>query len=359
MSSKVHLKGLLIGVVMQAANYALILIMALVVGAAVILVSGKNPVDAYIALFRGALGSPIKIADTLDRSSVLILTGLAAAVAFRTSVWNLGLEGQLYAGAFASAWVGFSIHGLPSPIHITLCLLAGTLVGGLWGLPAILLKLRWDVNEVVSTLMLNYIAILFTAYLVAFPFRSPTAFMPGTATLDATARLPRLMIPGSVLNIGFLIALALAFLIFWFLYRTKLGYELRMVGFNPQFAGYAGMPVRRSSFLAMIFSGALAGLGGAVVITGFFGRFISSFSVGYGWDGMVISLLAQNHPLGVIPAAIFYAALANGALAMQSATGVPQALVVTVKGTIMFFVTVQFFIAFLNRRLRQWMPSTP
>ena len=201
MSSKVHLKGLLIGVVMQAANYALILIMALVVGAAVILVSGKNPVDAYIALFRGALGSPIKIADTLDRSSVLILTGLAAAVAFRTSVWNLGLEGQLYAGAFASAWVGFSIHGLPSPIHITLCLLAGTLVGGLWGLPAILLKLRWDVNEVVSTLMLNYIAILFTAYLVAFPFRSPTAFMPGTETLDATARLPRLMIPLSLIHI--------------------------------------------------------------------------------------------------------------------------------------------------------------
>ncbi|MBC7250253.1 MAG: ABC transporter permease, partial [Anaerolineae bacterium] len=139
---------------------------------------------------------------------------------------------------------------------------------------------------------------------------------------------------------------------------TKVGYELRMVGFNPLFARYAGMPVRRSSFLAMLLSGALAGLGGAVVITGFFGRFISSFSVGYGWDGMVIALLAQNHPLGVIPAAIFYAALANGALAMQSATGVPQALVVTVKGTIMFFVTAQFLVSLLNRRLRKWMPST-
>ena len=357
-STKERLKSLLVGAGMQTANYALILVMALVVGALVILISGKNPIEAYAALFRGAFGSFIKTADTLDRASVLILTGLAAAVAFRTSVWNLGLEGQLYAGAFAAAWVGFTIHGLPAPIHITLCLLAGTLVGGLWGLPAILLKLRWNVNELVSTLMLNYIAILFTAYLVAFPFKSPTAFMPGTETLDATARLPRL-IPGSVLNIGFLVALTLAFLVSWFLYRTKLGYELRMVGFNPRFAGYAGMPVRRSAFLAMIFSGALAGLGGAVIITGFFGRFISSFSVGYGWDGMVISLLAQNHPLGVIPAAIFYGALANGALAMQSATGVPQALVVTVKGTIMFFVTVQVFITFLNRRRQKWMPSTP
>ncbi len=357
MSVKERVKSGLIRMGVQAANYAFILILALLVGAVVILVSGKNPIDAYIALFRGAFGSFIKTADTLDRSSVLILSGLAASVAFGTSVWNLGLEGQLYVGAFAAAWVGFSVHGLPAPLHITLCLLAGTVVGGLWGLPAIVLKLVWNVNELVSTLMLNYIAILFTAYLVAFPFKSPTAFMPGTDPLDATARLPRL-IPGSVLNIGFLVALALAFLAFWFIYRTKVGYELRMVGFNPLFARYAGMPVRRSSFLAMLLSGALAGLGGAVVITGFFGRFISSFSVGYGWDGMVIALLAQNHPLGVIPAAIFYAALANGALAMQSATGVPQALVVTVKGTIMFFVTAQFLVSLLNRRLRKWMPST-
>jgi ABC-type uncharacterized transport system permease subunit len=118
------------------------------------------------------------------------------------------------------------------------------------------------------------------------------------------------------------------------------------------------MPVRRSALLAMILSGTLVGLGGAVVITGFFGRFITSFSPGYGWDGMLISLLAQNHPLGVIPAALFYATLANGALAMQSATGVPQAVVVTVKGTIMFFVTIQVFMALFSRRLRKWKPST-
>jgi simple sugar transport system permease protein len=358
MPLKTRLRSLLVRATMQAANYAFILLLGLAVGAVIILFSGKNPIHAYGALFRGAFGSLIKTADTLDRASVLILSGLAASVAFGTSVWNLGLEGQLYVGAFAAAWVGFSIHGLPAALHIPLALLAGTLAGALWSLPAIVLKLVWNVNELVTTLMLNYIAILGTAYLVAFPFKSPTAFMPGTDTLDATARLPRL-IPGSILNIGFLIALVLAFVAYWFIYRTKMGYELRMVGFNPRFAGYAGMPVKRSAFMAMMLSGALVGLGGAVVITGFFGRFISSFSVGYGWDGMLIALLARNHPLGVLPASLFYAALANGALSMQSATGVPQALVTTVKGTIMFFVTAQFLIELLNRRMRKWMPSTP
>jgi ABC-type uncharacterized transport system permease subunit len=353
---KSRAKSVLIEIGIQAANYALILLMSLAAGAVVILLSGKNPVEAYGALFDGALGGTLKVADTLDRAAVLILSGLAAAVAFRTSVWNLGLEGQLYMGAFAAAWAGFSIHGLPAPIHITLVLLAGAVVGGLWALPAILLKIRWNVNEVVSTLMLNYIAILFTAYLVAFPFRDPTALFPGTEVLETTARLPRL-IPGSVLNIGFLLALLMAFLVNWFLFRSKQGYELRMVGLNARFAGYAGMPVKQSAFLAMILSGALVGLGGAVVIAGFFGRFITSFSVGYGWDGMLISLLAQNHPLGVIPAALFYAGLSNGAMSMQSATGVDQAVVTVVKGTLLAFVTVKIFVDFLHRRLRKWEPS--
>ena len=140
----------------------------------------------------------------------------------------------------------------------------------------------------------------------------------------------------------------------WFLFRTKLGYELRMVGYNPNFSAATGLPVNRSSFLAMMISGMLVGLGGSIVIMGFFGRFMGGFSVGYGWDGMMISLLAQNHPLGVLPASLFYAALANGALTMQSITGVPQTVVVMVKGTIMFFVTVQIFSSAIRRRLQKW-----
>lgn len=344
---------LLVGLGIQLANYVMIFALALAIGALIILISGKNPLAAYKALLSGALGSLVAVANTLDRSTVLIMAGLAAVLAFSTSVINLGIEGQLYMGAFAAAWVGFSIQGLPSFLHITLALVAGAIAGGLWSFPPILLKIRWNVNEIVPSLMFNYIATLFTAYLVAFPFKSASTILPGTEKVATAARLPRFL-HGSVLNLGFPIALALVFVVHWFLFRTKQGYELRLVGLNRRFAEYAGLPVRRSALLGMLLSGAMAGMGGAAIILGFFGRFITAFSAGYGWDGIVISLLAKNNPMGVIPAALFYAALANGALAMQSATQVPTMLVGTVKGVIMFVVTVQAFLMYLNKRSGRW-----
>lgn len=340
-------------IVIQMLNYLLILVLGLAVGAIVMLLSHKDPILAYAALWKGAFGNWYKLADTLDRSTVLILAGLAAAVAFRTSVFNLGLEGQLYIGAMAAAIIGFEVTGLPKAVHITLCLLAGIVAGGLWTLPVSYLRQRWNIPVMVPSLMLNYIAILFTGYLVSFPFKDPTATMAGTPVLESTARLPK-FIQGSTINIGFIIAIVIALLVYWFMFKTKTGYELRIVGYNPNFAASSGLPVKKSMFLAMVISGGLVGLGGACMITGFFGRFLSSFSVGYGWDGMMISLLAQNHPLGVLPASIFYAALANGALTMQSQTGVSQQVVGMVKGAIMFFVTAQFFLTYFRGRIRKW-----
>ena len=350
---KQTLRNILSEILTQLMNYLLILILGLAVGAVVMLFSGKDPITAYAALWKGAFGNWYKFADTLDRSTVLILAGLAAAVAFRTSVFNLGLEGQLYIGAMAAAIVGFGITGLSKPIHLTLCLLAGIVAGGAWTLPVTYLRMKWNIPVMVPSLMLNYIGILFTQYLVAFPFRDPTAGMAGTPVLLPTARLPK-FIPGSTINIGFIIAIIAAFLVYWFLFKTKTGYEFRIVGFNPTFAASSGMPVKRSMFLAMLISGGLVGLGGACMITGFFGRFLASFSSGYGWDGMMISLLAQNHPLGVLPASLFYAALANGALTMQSQTGVSQQVVGMVKGAIMFFVTAQLFLTYFRGRIRKW-----
>lgn len=350
---RVNLKRFFAEALTQLINYSIILLFGLLVGAVVIWFSGKDPLAAYGALWKGAFGNWTKVADTLDRSTVLIFSGLAAAVAFRTSIFNLGLEGQLYIGTFAAAWVGFTFHDLPRTVHIPLCMLAGIIAGGLWTLPVSYLRLRWNVPVMVPTLMLNYIGILFTQYLVAFPFRDPTATMAGTPVLEASARLPKLM-KGSVLNIGFILAIVMLFVVYWFMFKTKTGYEMRMVGYNPDFAAAVGIPVKRSAFLAMLISGGLVGLGGACVVMGFFGRFMSSFSVGYGWDGMMISLLAQNHPLGVFPASLFYAALANGALTMQSQTGVPQTVVGMVKGAIMFFVTIQLFVAFFRGRMRRW-----
>jgi ABC-type uncharacterized transport system permease subunit len=348
-----RLPGLLSGIGLQLVNYALILMLALAVGAVVIVASGKSPLAAYAALFRGALGSFKAVANTLDRSTVLILTGLSAVLAFSTSVRNLGIEGQLYMGAFFSAWVGFGLSGIPRPVHILLAFVVAAVAGAAWGLVPIWLRTRWEVDEIVTSLMFNYIATWFTAYLVAFPFKSATTILPGTDPINATAKLPR-FIRGSPLNAGFFVALALVFLVYWLLFRTKQGYELRMVGMNPRFAAYAGLPVKRSALMGMMLSGAMAGVGGASLILGFFGRFITQFSLGYGWDGIVISLLAKNNPIAVIPAALFYAALANGSLEMQSATQVPAVLVGTVKGVIMFIVTVRVFLEFLSRRSRKW-----
>lgn len=349
-----NIKGLLINILSQLLNYVIILSISILIGAVVILLSGKDPIAAYQALWNGAFGNKLKIADTLDRTTIMILAGIAGTIAFRTNVINLGLEGQLYIGAFCAALPGFLITGLPAYIHIPLCLLAGLIGGALWALPVIYLKLRWNISELVSTLMMNYIGIRFTEYLIAFPFRDPEARMAGTPLLQASARLPKL-VQGSTLTIGFIIAVVIAIGAYWFLFRSKTGYEMRMVGLNIDFASASGIPFRRSYTLAMMLSGAIVGLGGGIMIMGFFGRFLGSFSSGYGWDGMMIALLAQNHPLGVLPASLFYGALANGALAMQSATGVPQTVVVMVKGAVVFFVTVTVFYQQIKRSLKKWM----
>jgi len=343
----------LTNILAQFANYLLILIIALVIGALVMYLSGRDPISAYGALWEGAFGNGYRFADTLDRSTIMILAGIAGSIAFRTNIINLGLEGQLYIGAFTAAWVGFTFTNLPSIVHIPLCIIAGILGGALWTLPVLYLKLRWKIPELVPTLMLNYIAIRLTDYLIAFPFRDPTAPMAGSPLVAASARLPKL-IKGSTINIGFIIAIVLIFISYWFIFKTKVGYEMRMVGLNQDFAAAAGLPVKKSIILAMLMSGGIIGLGGALMILGFFGRFLGGFSSGYGWDGFMIAIVAQNHPFAVFPAALFFGALANGALTMQSVTGVPQAVVAMVKGTLVLFVTVKIFLENIRKGLKKW-----
>ena len=286
----------LINTLTQLINYILILIIALLIGALVMLLSGRDPISAYAALWEGAFGNRYRFLDTLDRSAIMIMAGIAGSIAFRTNIINLGLEGQLYIGAFAAAWVGFTFTNLPAIVHIPLCLLAGILGGAIWTLPVLYLKMRWKIPELVPTLMLNYIAIRFTDYLIAFPFRDPTAPMAGSPLIAPSARLPKL-IQGSTINIGFIIAIVLIFVSYWFLFKTKAGYELRMVGLNQEFAAASGLPVKRSIILAMTLSGGIIGLGGAIMITGFFGRFLGGFSSGYGWDGFMIADHCPKSPL--------------------------------------------------------------
>jgi len=346
-------KDNLLNITTQLINYLIIFIIALLIGAVVMLVSGRDPISAYAALWEGAFGNGYRFADTLDRSTIMILAGIAGSIAFRTNIINLGLEGQLYIGAFAAAWVGFTFTNLPSIVHIPLCIIAGIIGGALWTLPVLYLKMRWKIPELVPTLMLNYIAIRITDYLIAFPFRDPAAPMAGSPLIATSAKLPKL-IKGSTINIGFIIAIVLIFVTYWFLFKTKIGYELRMVGLNQDFAAATGLPVKRSIILAMTLSGGVIGLGGAIMIMGFFGRFLGGFSSGYGWDGFMIAIIAQNHPFAVFPTALFFGALANGALTMQSVTGVPQAVVAMVKGTLVLFVTVKVFVEKIRKGLKKW-----
>lgn len=346
-------KDNLVNITTQLLNYLIIFIIALLIGAVVMLVSGRDPISAYAALWEGAFGNGYRFADTLDRSTIMILAGIAGSIAFKTNIINLGLEGQLYIGAFAAAWVGFTFTNLPSIVHIPLCIIAGIIGGALWTIPVLYLKMRWKIPELVPTLMLNYIAIRITDYLIAFPFRDPAAPMAGSPLIAESAKLPKL-IKGSTINIGFIIAIVLIFVTYWFLFKTKIGYELRMVGLNQDFAAAAGLPVKRSIILAMTLSGGVIGMGGAIMIMGFFGRFLGGFSSGYGWDGFMIAIIAQNHPFAVFPTALFFGALANGALTMQSVTGVPQAVVAMVKGTLVLFVTVKVFVEKIRKGLKKW-----
>lgn len=346
-------KEKLVSTTTQVVNYILILIIALLIGALVMYLSGRDPISAYAALWEGAFGNKYRFLDTLDRSAIMILAGIAGSIAHRTNIINLGLEGQLYIGAFAAAWVGFTFTNLPAIVHVPLCLLAGILGGAIWSLPVLYLKMRWKIPELVPCLMLNYIGILLTDYLIAFPFKDPTAPMAGSPIIAESAKLPKL-IQGSTINIGFIIAIVLIFGAYWFLFKTKVGYEMRMVGLNQDFAAAAGLPVKRSIILALTISGGIIGLGGALMITGFFGRFLGGFSSGYGWDGFMIAIIAQNHPFAVFPAAIFFGGLANGALTMQSITGVPQAVVAMVKGSLVMFVTVKVFVEKIRKGLAKW-----
>ncbi len=311
--------------------------MALLVGAFFILAIGKNPITAYIALLKGAFGDVYSIGETLENTTPLILTGLAVAFAFRAKLFNIGAEGQFLIGALAATWVGTNL-ALPSAVHIPLVLLAGILAGGLWGGFAGLLKAVRGVHEVISTIMLNFIAIFFISYMVTGPMKEPSALdIPQTARIAETAQLMKIM-PPSRLSSGIIFALLAAAFIWWLLWKTTVGYEVRAVGLNFFAAEFAGIKPNYNMFLAMLISGGLAGLGGAIIISGLFLRFQHGFEPGYGFTAIAVSLVGGNNPPGVVLAALLFATLSQGALGMQNVAGVPQDIVLVIQALVIFFV---------------------
>lgn len=309
----------------------LAVILSLLISSVLIIYAGGKPLESYYYILKGSWGSKFAITETLVKAGPLLLTGLAASLAFNARFWNIGMEGQLYAGAIATTWIGITFTTLPSYILIPFIIILSFIAGGLWGLLAGYLKVKFNANEVVTTIMLNYIMINIVGLLVHGPWKNPKTMWPSSPIIAKAARFP-LLVRRSRLHIGVLIAFIAAIIIYILLKRMVIGYRIRAVGASPKASEYGGIDVNKIFLFTILISGGLAGLAGAGEVAGVQKKLIEGLSPGYGYAGVVVGLLGRLHPIGVILSAIFFASLITGTGMMQRLTGVPVALTYAVQG---------------------------
>lgn len=333
----------------------LAILTALIVGAIAIFAAGGNPLLAYYGLFVGAFGSPEALSETAVWSTPYILAGLAVAFAFKGGLFNIGAEGQLALGAVGAAWVGYALPGLlgvsiPPLLHVLLALGVGMLFGAVWAAIPGALKAYTGAHEVINTIMMNYIALNLVSFLLNGPMKDPNplSLTAQTPPIAASAHIPPIF-PGLRIHWGFVLALICAWLVWWLLSKTTLGFEIRTVGSNPDAAKYAGMNVKRLIILTMAISGMLAGLAGAIEVTGLNYRHQLGFSVGYGFDAIAIALLGKTHPLGVVLAAILFGGMRNGASYMQFVAQIPVDVISLIQGLILLFVAADQIVRYIYR----------
>ena len=327
---------------------ALALGLALVSGAAAFALLGADVFRAYAAMASGALGSAQARMDVLIKAGPLTLAGLAVALCCQLKAWNIGAEGQFVFGAVGVGLVGLRLFPDVGPWLLPACLLAGMLLGALWAGIAGLLKTRCGVNEILSTLLLNYVAVIFMEHLYFGPWRDPAGYgFPGTAELPAAALLP--LWPGTRLHLGLGLALACAVLLWLVLERTRFGFQCRVLGQSPEAARYAGFRVNRVTLAAFLLSGGLAGLAGACEVLGVQHRLQDGLASGIGFDGIIVAFLARLHPLGVPVAAVFLAAILVGGDQLQTILGLPGAVVRILEAALLFGVLAGEWLA--GRRL--------
>ena len=335
---------------------------ALLVGAIVMLLSGDNPLAAYWGLLRGAVGNLSALSQTIRKATPFILTGLSVAFAFKAGLFNIGASGQFLMGTIFSVAVGISFPGLPMVIHMPLALLAGILGGALWGAIAGWLKVWKGAHEVITTIMLNYIASLFASWTVYAggtagqkpgPLSDPEAAaraISETRDVFESARIPQLF-PGIFDRVhwGIILAVLVALLVWWVLWKTTLGFEIRTVGQNAHAAHYAGIRVGRTMALSMAIAGGLAGLAGAVETLGLNYKFAPEFTGGVGFEGITIALLGQTHPFGVVLSSFLIGGLNAGSAKMQFDSGVAKEIIQVVQALVLAFVAAPEIIRSLYR----------
>ena len=347
-------------------------VLALLVGAIVIILIGENPVFVYKTLFSYAIGNRDGWGNVLFRATPLIFTGLAVAFAFRCGLFNIGGEGQVYIGSFLATWVGFTFTNLPAFILIPLCILAAAAGGALWAAIPGILKAKTGVHEVIVTIMMNWIAASLTFFLV-LKFKAPPTeamiaagvkqMIPHTSEIAEAARLPRIYTIFKFLNIdfpaynqvnvSFFIAIGVAILAYYILWKTNLGYEIRAVGYSPLAAEYGGISVAKNIILAMMISGAFAGLVGTNEVMGYKYRWRQEIFTGLGFNGIAVALLGKNHPLGVVLAAILFGILNYGGAIVNIYTKgrIPRELIMVLQAVIVIFVVISDEV--VKRLIRQ------
>jgi general nucleoside transport system permease protein len=345
------LSGFILKGWMGWASAAGAILLSLLIGSLFLLLNGYSPIEAYRNILIGAFGDKYAIGETLLKTTPLLFTGLAVAIAFQAGLFNIGGEGQLLVGALAAAMVGEMNVGLPWFVHIPLALAAGFAVGALWGGLAGFIKARFGAHEVIITIMLNYIAFLLTSYLVNFPWKAE-GMVPQTNQIAPSAALPHLL-RGSQLNAGLFVGLLGVVLAALFIRHTVLGYEMRAVGFNPHASATAGINTALTGTLAIALAAGMAGMGGAVEILGVHGRFIQGFSPGFGYDGVAVAVLANSQPWMVPLTALLFGMLRSGGAYLERSTAIPGDFALLIQGLVIFFAaSPRIFSILFKRRSR-------
>jgi ABC-type uncharacterized transport system permease subunit len=337
------------------------------IGAICIVIVGSNPIIAYAALFKGSLGSLTSFGETLYKMTPIVFTGLSVALAFRCGLFNIGAEGQYIVGCIMAIVTGWIFKDMPGIVLIPLILFMGILGGGIWGGIAGFLKARFGVHEVITTIMLNYIALHTSNYLVRSVL-NPEILIPGskreafTVAIPEQAKLLKLseVIPQftySSAHIGIFIAIVTAILIYFLLFKTTVGYEIRSVGFSPDAAEYGGISKRKNTILAMFLAGGLAGLAGAIQVTGLI-YMVNQVPMmpGYGFTGISVALVGVSHPLGVLASGLLFGILDNGARQMQLA-GIPKEITGIIQAVILLFIAGELIVKMISDKRKKVMSS--
>lgn len=325
------------------------LLLAFLVGAGLIVMTGNNPFEIYSILIKGAVGSQRSLLESLLQATPLLFAGLSVYIAMQGGLLNLGVEGQLHIGALFSTIVAIYVQGLPTFLHILLSIIAGFIGGALWSFIPIILKIKRGAHEVVTALMMNYIAILFVDYALNYPLKDPNSSVPQTIKIAESARLIKL-IPRSKVTIAIIIGIILVISFKFFFDKTKKGYQIKLVGANAFSAKANGVNINRTLIQTMLLSGGIAGLVGTFEILGVYERLIAGFSSGYGFEGVAVAVLGTS-PLSVIFSALLFGALKAGGIMLNYGSNLSSNFIQALQGLVILIVSAPFLIKNIKKTL--------